>query len=186
MATAKELYQFLRHSDNEGFRDDTYVPFSNDGTGKKSGVTIGVGYDLGSKTVSNLLEDGFSLGDVTKLERFLGKQGKEAKEELDKGKEYVEEAILDKIGEAHTGKSIERLRKILPNWDLLIVGMQKIALSSYTQYGESKFKKQNLYKQIKANDVSAVKVNVNNWGDRTPNEGKSINARYKRYVSLLP
>ena len=182
----KAMYDFLRHSDNEGFRDYTYVPFDNDGTDQKSGVTIGAGYDLGSKTEKDLINDGFSKEDAAQLKRFLGKRGVDAKAELDKGREYVEEETLHSIGESHTAKSLERLEQILPNWENLSIGMKKIALSAFTQYGESTFKRQNLFKQLKANDVNAVRGNVNNWGDKTPKYGENINKRYKRYVDFLP
>jgi len=182
----KAMYEFIRHSDNEGFRDDTYVPFDNDGTDKKSGVTIGAGYDLGSKKEKDLADDGFSKEDIGQLKRFLGKTGRDAKAELDKGREYVDEEILEKIGISHTAKALERLQKILPNWEELSIGMKKIALSSFTQYGEKTFKNQNLFKQLKANDVNSVRKNVENWGDKTPDEGANINSRYRRYVNLLP
>ena len=182
----KAMYEFVRHSDNEGFRDDTYVPFDNDGTDQKSGVTIGAGYDLGYKTEKDLINDGFSKEDVAQLKRFLGKTGKAAKDELDKGREYVEEETLHRIGEEHTAKSLKRLEQLIPNWENLSIGMKKIALSSFTQYGESTFKKQNLFKQLTANDVNAVRSNVDDWKDKTPKYGENINKRYKRYVDFLP
>ena len=60
----------------EGFRTDAYC--LSPSSYPNSGVTIGVGVDLGSKTVASLTSAGVSQSVVSQLTRYLGLKGQAA------------------------------------------------------------------------------------------------------------
>jgi hypothetical protein len=67
----------------EGTILNTYVPKGSDGNPhSNSGVTIDTGYDLGSKTVADLRNDGFSDSSIAALTPYLGLRGETAQNAL--------------------------------------------------------------------------------------------------------
>lgn len=67
-------YQFISSFEG-GSINKGYVP---DATGSKSGVTVGIGFDLGARNVQDLKVLGLNQSLITKLTPFLGLQGTDA------------------------------------------------------------------------------------------------------------
>jgi hypothetical protein len=76
----------LRHlKDREGFEVVGYLPTTS------SGVTIGIGIDLGQQTKSGLLTKGISPSIILKLEKYLGYK---SKAQLDAAKLKASDLVL--------------------------------------------------------------------------------------------
>lgn len=70
-------------SDKEGgVATVAYVPSRNGAPAKTSGVTVGAGVDLGSKTYDALVKDGVPLALAKKLDEYTGFKGKSAKDKI--------------------------------------------------------------------------------------------------------
>ncbi|MUF08400.1 hypothetical protein GNF76_29175, partial [Pseudomonas sp. CCM 7893] len=88
-----------------------YVPQNRKGApSSKSGVTIGIGVDLGSKTRESLTKDGVPSDLVQQLAEYTGFKGKEAANKLAQKPLTITEqqaALLSKVYMDKTSKSIE-------------------------------------------------------------------------------
>ncbi|MUF08402.1 hypothetical protein GNF76_29185, partial [Pseudomonas sp. CCM 7893] len=87
-----------------------YVPYDKYGPASASGVTIGIGVDLGSKTRESLTKDGVSSDLVQQLAEYTGFKGKEAANKLAQKPLTITEqqaALLSKVYMDKTSKSIE-------------------------------------------------------------------------------
>lgn len=94
----------------EGVEDTTYIPKNKDGSVMgSSGVTIGKGIDLGSRSEDNLRELGFSEDSIAQLSKYIGLKGEAAAKALrDNGPVTISDDELDITTDAIVGEEVDK------------------------------------------------------------------------------
>ena len=170
--------------EDEGNRNTPYIPVKGEKT-SKSGVTIGVGVDLGQHTAGGLASIGVPSPIIEKVQPWLGKKGLDAFKALHTNTVKLTDEEIDTLSES----MYKNARSVVSHefgdkWRELSDTEQGLAISTYYQYG-NKFFKQNSFKQLKSGDKVGLLKNLAAWGDTTPKVAKAINARYARWVDRL-
>lgn len=163
----------------EGVRETTYIPKNKDGSVMgKSGVTIGKGIDLGSKSEKDLIELGFSDNSVAKLSNFLGKTGQEAVKALeDFGNVTITDEELDITTDRIVSKEVDTFvnnfeREVgygveeLPEQVLQGLALQSFQLSN-SMFENSNGTKTNLLGELKRKDFAAAAKNMGSWNNKS-------------------
>jgi lysozyme family protein len=112
----------------------------------KSGVTIATGFDLGARSVADLVALGLSQALINKLSKYLGKKREEAEDFLRKNPLRISEAEADAIDRAAEKESVTRLmasynkavkgRPGLVRFEHLPAAVQTVIASVAFQYGD--------------------------------------------------
>lgn len=155
--------------EKEGYTHYGTIPRKGDGTiAGKSGVTIGLGIDLGQQNEKSLKEAGMSLETVRILKPYLGLKGVAAEKVLEKIPLVLSPSVTEKLSRGIMADNVEKLilkydkgsttpfRSLTPR--------QQTALYSVThQYGLSGAPKFLSYAQ--EGNWKAVRDELWNFGD---------------------
>lgn len=97
----------------EGVEETTYIPKNKDGSVMgSSGVTIGKGIDLGSRSEDNLRKLGFSEDSIAQLSKYIGLKGEAAAKALqDNGPVTITEDELDITTDRIVGEEVDKFVK---------------------------------------------------------------------------
>ena len=161
----------------EGYRTEYYIPKDSNGNILgHSGITIGLGIDLGQQSKHGMLKLDVNKVIVSKVKLALGVRGKEACSVLYKLPKLTSDEVYS-LSVAIVERGLEVLRerlntiyKTLP--DEVIV----IALSLHHQFGYKLFS-YNAWKQIKNKDYKGLLKNLRNFGCNYPTR-RNIEANY--------
>lgn len=187
-------YSFIRKQELAGGKMITKatVPAAND---SDSGVTIGVGVDLGSKDRAYFEKLGVDSKVIDRLEPYFKLKGKPAKDFLNKNPLTLPEDVLEDISlrvkKDETEKVIKafeastsKLPKDHPSkgmrFSQLPKEIQTVVASNYYQYGK-KLEGYNFWKQLLDQDWSALYKNLSDFKDRS----EGVNARKKREAEYM-
>jgi len=192
-----KMVEFLGQKDIEGYTEKFIVPSNS------SGSTIGNGIDLGQWDFEGLKRAGVAPFVLDKINALgvLGLQGEAAKTQIEK----IQDPSYDRLtsGEvAHLSNQVTQYGMLnivnkmgASKWNALPDGIKAVATSLYHQYG-SRFYNQKAWKQIKSRDFTALKANMENFGDRTKDPDGSVNKlaaainqkhnRVSRYIQVEP
>lgn len=144
-----------------------YVP---DAEQSQSGVTVGSGFDLGSKNTEFLKELNLDTSLIDKLTPFLGLKGAQASESAPNLK--LDDSEVNQIDTAskqwYTNKLIQAYNGADPKtkWEDLDEGKQTVLASVFFQYGDLKSKTPNFWNQVTTDDWDGALANLRNFGDR--------------------
>lgn len=146
-----------------------YVPFDRDKD--NSGVTIGLGIDLGHRSETELRTKLY-LPDpmVDKFKPYIGKIGKEARLFLKKNPLMISEAEEKVLNTAVKRYFENKLRKRYNKeskyntWDNLGDTHQTVIMSVYHQYGNQMFRFE-FWKQALMGDWAGMLHNLRDFGD---------------------
>lgn len=120
----------------EGYETKGYVP----GKGKKSGVTIGIGIDLGQQSEKGLLDAGLTPDTVRKLKPYLGLKGDSARAKLKKHPLVLDDETTKYITRNVINDNIDKLREKFnkgsdTKFEDLTRAQQTVVFSVTHQYG---------------------------------------------------
>jgi len=156
----------------EGRRLKGYVP--TDKTGNvfgQSGVTIGTGFDLGQRSVNDLLSLGASDDLISKLKPYLGKKKKAAvlaiqqkplrlsNDEVDFLDKAAKKQTLDSLINSYNKTSKVKFEDLKPE-------QQTILASVAFQYGDLQKRTPNFWKSVTSGDWNKAHRNLMNFGDK--------------------
>jgi len=176
---------FLAQPEQEGYRDKLYMPGEVTPL-SKSGITVGVGVDLGQYSEADLrrMKIPSNIIDKVKSLNILGKRGIAAKQALNRvGTEALKPSEINTLSNAVVQHKVNELKKRVPSWNRLTEEQQRVALVLYYLYG-NRFFRQKAYKQLKQGDWKGLYKNLLDFGDRTPLVSKGINARLRRMATM--
>lgn len=164
----------------EGFSATGYVPKN---AAKQpdvnSGVTIGIGVDLGGKTKDSMLNDGVSKEFVNLLEPYLGLKGKAAQDKLTKSPLTITEAQamdLSKnyINRFSSGVASKYQAATGSNFSKLPLGTRTAIVSVSYQYGQNlAAATPEFWKQVTSGRWADAVKNLNNFKDNFPTRRQS-------------
>lgn len=192
-----KMVEFLGQDGIEGYTEKFVVPSDS------SGATIGNGIDLGKWDSEGLKRAGVAPFVLDKINALgvLGLNGEAAKTQIEK----IQDPSYDRLT---SGEVINLANQVTqygmlnivnklgaPKWNALPDGVKAVATSLYHQYG-SRFYNQKAWKQIKSGDFTALKTNMENFGDRTRDANGTVNKtaaaingrhnRVSRYIQTEP
>ena len=125
-ATTFELLDLL-----EGNKSEGYVPEGSD----ISGVTIGLGFDLGQHKIEGLERMGIDTDLISKLAPYVEKTGDEAREVLKYEPLSVTESEKEDLNKLVFRSKYERFRKNFPEYDQVYDDGKKAVLYSIYHLG---------------------------------------------------
>lgn len=164
----------------EGFSTSGYVPKdASKRPDSKSGVTIGVGVDLGGKTKDSMINDGVAKSFVTILEPYLGLKGQSAQDKLNKSPLKLTEAQamdLSKnyINRFSTGVASKYKTATGKNFSTLPLGTRTAIVSVSYQYGQNlAVATPEFWKQVTSSRWADAVKNLNNFKDNFPTRRQS-------------
>lgn len=149
---------------------DGYVP---DARKSKSGVTIGVGFDLGARNVNDLKVLELPLTLINKLSDYLGLQGTKAQKYLQRNPLKITEEEASTINLAVKSRLIMALiskfeadanvafSSIRPQWQTVIASVE-------FQYGSVQRKCPSFWRCVTKQDWNKAISELRNFGDRYP------------------
>lgn len=164
----------------EGNSLEPYVPLV--GT---SGVTIGLGIDLGQTSINDIRR--FGTVDGTLLEKvrpFLGRKGDKAARMLEvfRGKIFFTETDVENLNRGCISLLLTRLIELVggePAWEKIANDpLRNVAYSLFHVYGY-KWKEHNSFKQLMNGDIEGLLKNLDDYGD------KSVGTRHKKAAAYL-
>jgi hypothetical protein len=110
----------------EGNKNEGYVPSKN------SGVTIGLGFDIGQHSVSDLERMGFSSSIISKFTPYVNKKGNKAENALEKDPIELSDSELEEVNTLAIRKKNEEFEKKYPQYtDLRSVDDKAVMFSVY-------------------------------------------------------
>lgn len=110
----------------EGNKKKGYVPSKN------SGVTVGLGFDIGQHSVTDLERMGFSSSLISKFTPHVNKRGQKAKDALEKDPIDLSDAELEEVNTLAIRKKNEEFEKKYPQYtDLRSVDDKAVMFSVY-------------------------------------------------------
>lgn len=146
-----------------------YVPYDPDVD--NSGVTIGMGVDLGHRSVPELINSlRLPTYMVAKFKPYVGKKGVEAREVVKESPLVItksEEELLNKhIAQYFERKLEKRYNKDNPDfkWKWLTDIQQTVIMSVFYQHGHQMFK-YNFWRQAIERDWQGMVDNLRSFGD---------------------
>lgn len=154
-------WDFIREL--EGFETEGYVP---DPEGSQSGVTVGSGFDLGSRTEESLRDLGAPSSLIEKISPYLGVRKKEAEDLLKKNPLVLNEdeaELLTQLGKKETMKRI-RTKFGEKDFNKLTPEQKTVLMSVGFQYGNQLFD-HNFWDQTKEGRWEDAYKNLLNYGD---------------------
>lgn len=179
-------------SDNEGGLHNTaYVPMENGKPFANSGITLGAGVDLGSKTSASLLADGVSAALVAKLGEYTELRGQQAVTKLAQKPLTVTESEARALSDIYLDKfsiAVERrynnavgpdkFRSVPYNTRTAIIDLafqngENLALVAPTSWG-----------LIVSGDWKGLVRELNNYGDRHKTRRKSEAALIQQDIDM--
>jgi len=146
----------------EGYETEGYVP----GKSKKSGVTIGIGIDLGQQSERGLLDAGLTPDTVSKLKPYLGLKGDRARAKLKKQPLVLDDKTTKYITYNVINDNIDKLREKFnkgsdTKFEDLTQAQQTVLLSVTHQYGLNGAPK--FFRKAQSGDWDAVKEELLNF-----------------------
>lgn len=156
---------------NEGSTNTGYVPTKNGVPLGTSGVTVGIGVDLGSKTAAGLASWGLSQTLINQLTPYLGLTGTAAQQELASNPLTLSAADSAALSNAAIAANISSLSSAFNNaasfadFNQLPPNTQTAIADVAYQYGDLASKTPNFWSQITTGDWAAALSNLNNFGD---------------------
>lgn len=160
-------YDFIRQL--EGFKTSGYVPPDQPG-GSESGVTIGSGIDLGSKSIKGLRAAGVSDEILKKLKPYIGKRGKSAVDFLAKNPLVLPQQDIELLDNAVMNRDFSKLAQQFESdagipFESLPSELQTTMASVKHQYGNLPKRTPNFWKQMTSGQYDKALENLRNFGD---------------------
>lgn len=148
----------------EGNSTRGYVPH-----GRKSGVTIGIGIDLGQQTIQKLYNTGLSYDTVELLKPYVGLRGEKALETLRAHPLSLPRKVADDISSRVITYDLKKLigyfnEEAFVPFEELSSRQQTVVLSVVHQYGLRGAPK--FLRYAVAGDWAAVAKELRNFGDK--------------------
>lgn len=110
----------------EGNKNKGYVPSKN------SGVTIGLGFDIGQHSVSDLERMGFSSSIISKFTPYVNKKGNKAENALEKDPIELSDSELEEVNTLAIRKKNEEFEEKYPEYtDLRSIDDKAVLFSVY-------------------------------------------------------
>ena len=135
-----EILKFLIKEEGFPVEDGmakTYIPKKNGKVIGNSGLTFGVGIDIGQMNTKEFLKLPLDKKDQELLLPYVGKTGEAALEvERQLGHYKLPTAVAMEISKQHINKSKDKLRKAFPEWDDKPFQQQAVSLSLLHNFGE--------------------------------------------------
>lgn len=130
------VLQFLIQE--EGFKPRTYIPKKDGKAIGNSGLTFGVGIDIGQMNTKEFLNMGLPKEFQESLLPYVGKKGAEALAvEKELGHYTLPTDVAMDISRQKIGKSTDRMRNKYKNYDELPYQQQAVGLSLLHNFGDS-------------------------------------------------
>ena len=150
----------------EGNKNDMYVPMNKGIAIGKSGATIGMGFDLGSRTVKDL--EGLSPELIKKLTPYLGLKKQEAIDYVKKNPLVISNKEKTDINSFAKKEIIQQLRQSWKkstgkSFDDLDTRAATAVTSVAFQHGINATKNFNFWKQVTTEDWSGAFANLLDW-----------------------
>ncbi|WP_298776052.1 pesticin C-terminus-like muramidase [uncultured Shewanella sp.] len=150
-----------------GMELTAYVP---DPKGSKSGVTISVGFDLGARNKQDLINIDLDIELIDKLVPYLGYKKEEAEKFLAKKPLTITKAQAEQIYLNNKVQATERLMTKYNSdsnvkFNCIPYQEQTIIASVEYQYGSSKIKTPNFWRQVTNQDWKSAHTNLMNFRD---------------------
>ena len=175
----------------EGFETTGYVPsvYNKDTKARtfgKSGVTAGVGVDLGQMSKSDIKALGLDEKLTNRLLPYAGLKGKAAFDFLQKNPLVLSEDEAAFISQPVVRKTIKSAKKLMDksgtsdNWSQMTDTEKFVAIAAQHQYGDT-----NLVRQYGKGDFQGALDNLASWTDKTPEMGDLIASKYKSTVNTI-
>ncbi|NVB40517.1 hypothetical protein G6O69_21935 [Pseudenhygromyxa sp. WMMC2535] len=141
-----------------------------DAANSMSGATVGSGFDLGARNVSDLRGLGLSETLIERFTPYLGKQGMVAKNFLDANPLTITAAEAEQINEAAKKQATSSLISAYNNASTMKFGCldpkwQTVIASVTFQYGSLAGRTPNFWKQVTTQDWAGATSNLRNFGD---------------------
>lgn len=155
----------------EGFTTDGIVPKENGKVLGQSGVTVGNGVDLGSKTVQQLKDLGVAQDVIDKLTSYLGKKGQVADDYLKGNPLSLTQKQAEDLSNIFLQKSANEVADRFNSESKVgkfsdLPGNTKTVLADiYHQYGNQLYKT-NFWKQVTDGDWQGAYKTLMNFGDK--------------------
>ncbi|WP_299004859.1 pesticin C-terminus-like muramidase [uncultured Shewanella sp.] len=150
-----------------GMELTAYVP---DPKGSKSGVTVSVGFDLGARNRQDLINIDLDIELIDKLVPYLGYKKEEAKKFLARNPLKITKEQAEQIYFNNKAKATSRLMtKYNADSDVkfhcIPSQAQTVIASVEYQYGSSKIKTPNFWRQVTNQDWESAYANLMNFRD---------------------
>ena len=147
-----------------------YVP---DPENSKSGVTLGVGFDLGARDYKDLMRLAISPDAIQLLNPYLGLQGMQAKKFLDDNPLTITEPLANAL---NTGAKTAMIENLIKRYDgdsqVSFVDIpakwQTVIASVEFQYGSTQRRCPTFWKYTINQDWDRAIKELRNFGDRYP------------------
>ena len=166
----------------EGFETKGYVPKDSE----KSGVTVGVGFDVGQMSKDQIKKLGLPKDLTDKLIPYTGLKGNKARKILSGNPldlSLDEAALASRIVVKKTVGDLKGLMNkagTSDNWDNMTETEKFVAIAAQHQYGDT-----NLVKQFGKGEFDKARNNLKSWTDKTKGLGDKISAKYRRTAPLI-
>ncbi|WP_407321509.1 pesticin C-terminus-like muramidase [Dickeya ananatis] len=164
---------FLRES--EGMRTDGYVPLNKDGTPvENSGVTIGMGIDLGQREAKDLIRDGVPSSIVEKLKPYMKLKKTSALQKIREMPLRLTSNEINILSNIYIQKSLQSLETEFDNeskgvkFSQLPVNTRTMILDLAHQYGNLKLKTPKTWGFIINQQWDELVRELNNFHDKYP------------------
>ncbi|AUC41023.1 Putative cytoplasmic protein [Dickeya solani RNS 08.23.3.1.A] len=164
---------FLRVS--EGMRNDGYVPLNKDGTPvENSGVTIGMGIDLGQREAKDLIRDGVPSSIVEKLKPYMKLKKANALQKIREMPLRLTSNEVSILSNIYIQKSIQSLETEFDNesksvkFSQLPANTRTMILDLAHQYGNLKLKTPKAWGFIINQQWEELVRELNNFHDKYP------------------
>jgi len=155
----------------EGFRTHAYLPMDREGNVLgQSGITIGMGFDLGQRSSVSLKELNLDPSLISKLSPYCGIKGVKAKnflqahplslnkEELDMLQSKIEESYYNRLEKEYEANSDRTFSMLSP-------AQQTVLMSVAYQYGDLKWHCPAFFKYATKGMWNTVINELKNFGD---------------------
>ncbi|WP_196229097.1 pesticin C-terminus-like muramidase [Dickeya zeae] len=164
---------FLRES--EGMRTDGYVPLNKDGTPvENSGVTIGMGIDLGQREAKDLIRDGVPSSIVEKLKPYMKLKKTSALQKIREMPLRLTSNEINILSNIYIQKSLKSLETEFDNeskgvkFSQLPANTRTMILDLAHQYGNLKLKTPKTWGFIINQQWDELVRELNNFHDKYP------------------
>lgn len=138
----------------EGNKLEGYVPKGS----KISGVTIGLGFDIGQHSISDLERMGFDSGLISKFVPYVNKKGKKAQQVLKAEPLSLSEEEVDTVNKLSFRSKFQRFQELYPEYNEVYDDGKKAIL--YSAYHLGALKRYKAFRNIfsRSQDIeSAIK-----------------------------
>ncbi|MGQ8366163.1 pesticin C-terminus-like muramidase [Glaciecola sp. 1036] len=147
-----------------------YVP---DAQNSQSGVTLGIGFDLGARNIQDLMKLGLNPKYLQLLGPYLGLKGEQAQAYLQQYPIEIDEALANALNSSAKSKMIEQLvERYNADCNTAFVDIpakwQTIIASVEFQYGSVKQRCPRFWRHVTRQDWPTAVKELRNFGDRYP------------------